>query len=261
MATKLVIAGVFGRMGQRILALASQDASFEVIGGLVEPGDSRIGHTLHGTQAKATDDPTFIAQGDVLIDFTVPAATLTHIQMARVSRKPMVIGTTGLGSKELKAMQKAAGDIAIVQSPNMSLGMNVLFKLVNLAAKALPGYDIEIIEAHHRQKNDAPSGSALKLGESVAQALGRDLSKDVVHGRKGAQALRGPKEIGFHAIRGGDIVGDHTVMIAGLGERLELTHRAHSRDTFAAGALQAAKWIVNQPAGAYTMQDVLGLNA
>jgi 4-hydroxy-tetrahydrodipicolinate reductase len=256
---KLVIAGVAGRMGQRVLDLASQDPAVQVVAGFEEAGHPQIGHSVGRPPIKITGDPSVITQGDVLVDFTVASATLQHVKVARESHKAIVIGTTGLGDVQMKSLQEAAQDIPIVQSPNMSLGMNVLFKLVQLASRVLSRYDIEIMEAHHRFKKDAPSGSALKLGELIAQVLHKDLSKEARHGRRGQASERTPGEIGFHAIRGGDIVGDHTVLFAGRGERLELTHRAHSRDAFAAGALQAAKWVVTQKPGLYSMQDVLGL--
>jgi 4-hydroxy-tetrahydrodipicolinate reductase len=197
---------------------------------------------------------------DVLIDFTRPEATLAHLAFCRAAGRRMVIGTTGLDATGRDAIRRAAEDVAIVFAPNMSVGVNLCFKLLDIAARVLGDeVDVEIIEAHHRHKVDAPSGTALRMGEVVADALGRDLGDCAVYGRQGVTGERRRETIGFETIRAGDIVGEHTVMFAGLGERVEITHRATSRMTFARGAVRAAGWVMGQGSGLFDMQDVLGL--
>jgi len=197
---------------------------------------------------------------DVVIDFTAPAATLAHLAVCREHGKRMVIGTTGFSDEEKGQLAAAAEQIGIVFAPNMSVGVNLCFKLLDLAARVLgEEVDIEVIEAHHRHKVDAPSGTALRMGEVVAEALGRDLNECAVYGRQGVTGERDRKTIGFETIRAGDIVGEHTVMFAALGERVEITHKASSRMTFASGAARAAGWIMARENGLYDMQDVLGL--
>jgi len=197
---------------------------------------------------------------DVLIDFTQPESSLAALEICRSSGRAMVIGTTGFAASQKEVIKKAAQEIPIVLSPNMSVGVNLCLNLLDLAARVLgEEVDIEIIEAHHRSKVDAPSGTAVRMGEIVASALGRDLETCAVYGRQGYTGTRPRSSIGFSTIRGGDIVGDHTVLFAGMGERLEITHRASSRMTFAVGALRAAQWLASRPAGLYDMQDVLGL--
>ena len=197
-----------------------------------------------------------IAQADVLVDFTRPEGTLQHLKHARAA----VIGTTGFSASQESAIRERAKSIPIVMAPNFAIGVNVLFRLAGTAAAALgDAYDVEIVEAHHRHKVDAPSGTALKLGEIIASSLKRDLRKEARHGRHGDTGERPAKQIGFHAIRGGDIVGEHTVIFAGAGERLELVVRSQSRATYATGAARAAKWLKGKPAGLYSMEDVLGL--
>ena len=196
-----------------------------------------------------------IAGADVLIDFTRPEGTLEHLQYARAA----VIGTTGFSESQLKSVREKARQLPIVLAPNFAVGVNVVFRLAGIAARALgDDYDVEIVEAHHRHKVDAPSGTALKLGEVIATSLNRS-SEVFIHGRKGDTGERPAKQIGFHAIRGGDIVGEHTVIFAGAGERVEVTVRSQSRMTYAAGAVRAAKWLAGKPAGLYSMEDVLGL--
>jgi len=197
---------------------------------------------------------------DVLIDFTIPAATLAHLKVCREAGRSMVIGTTGFKEHERRSIETAAEDIGIVFAPNMSVGVNLCFKLLQVAAEVLGDeVDVEVIEAHHRHKVDAPSGTALRMGEVVANALGRDLADCAVYGREGHTGERDRKTIGFETIRAGDIVGDHTVMFVGTGERVEITHKASSRMTFANGAARAALWIGSREKGLYDMQDVLGL--
>jgi 4-hydroxy-tetrahydrodipicolinate reductase len=208
----------------------------------------------------AADITAALKSADVLVDFTRPEATMEYLAACRKTGTRLVIGTTGFSAEQKQAISDAAKDIAIVFAPNMSVGINLLINLVQSAAKVLStGYDIEIIEAHHRHKVDAPSGTALRLGEAAAAALGHDLAKCAVYGREGLTGERDPTTIGFATVRGGDVVGDHTVLFAGIGERVELTHKASSRATFALGALRAAKWLADKRNGLYDMQDVLGL--
>jgi 4-hydroxy-tetrahydrodipicolinate reductase len=196
----------------------------------------------------------------VLIEFTHPEPTLANLKGAAAEGKAVVIGTTGLNPQQVGELKGMAQKTRVVFAPNMSVGVNLMFKVVENIAKVLTeGYDVEIVEAHHRLKKDAPSGTALKLAQIIAQALGRDLEKVGVYGRKGITGERTKDEIGIMTVRAGDIVGEHTVTFCGIGERLEVIHRAHNRDNFARGAVRAAQWIVNQPPGLYDMQDVLGL--
>ncbi|OOG23344.1 4-hydroxy-tetrahydrodipicolinate reductase, partial [Thioalkalivibrio denitrificans] len=208
-----------------------------------------------------TDDPAALTDAfDVLIDFTRPEGTLAHLEICRKAGRAMVIGTTGFSEEQKQVIRDAAKEIPLVFAPNMSVGVNLCLKLLDLAARVLgDDVDIEVIEAHHRHKVDAPSGTALRMGEVVAEALGRDLAACAIYGREGHTGERDPKTIGFETIRAGDIVGEHTVMFAGAGERVEITHKASSRMTFARGAVRAAGWLSGRPAGLYDMQDVLGL--
>ena len=206
------------------------------------------------------DAPAALRGCDVLVDFTRPEATLQHMELCRMLGVKMVIGTTGFTPEEKEKIFDVSHDCGMVFAPNMSVGVNLLFKLLDTAARVLnEGYDIEVLEAHHRHKVDAPSGTALRLGEVVAEALGRDLGECAVYGREGVTGERSPSTIGFATVRGGDIVGDHTVLFAGIGERVEITHKASSRATFALGALRAARFLAGRGSGLYDMQDVLGL--
>ncbi len=253
MATKIIICGAAGRMGGRLIALAGQDRRFS-LAGAVDIKAQAMG------QVSIVDDLTVvIASGDVVIDFTNAQATMEHLAVCRKAGKALVVGSTGITDQHLAALREAARDIPIIFSPNMSMGVNLLFSLVREVARAIPGFDVEIVELHHNQKKDAPSGTAVKLAENIAGALGRDLGKAGIYGREGIVGPRTKEEIGVMAVRGGDIVGDHTVYFIGTGERIELTHRAHSRDVFAAGALSAAHWAAGKKPGLYDMQDVLGL--
>ncbi|MDR1941543.1 MAG: 4-hydroxy-tetrahydrodipicolinate reductase, partial [Endomicrobium sp.] len=201
----------------------------------------------------------FLPDADVLIDFTNPDSALKNLDVARLLKKSVIIGTTGFISEQKDKISEIAKDIAIVLSPNMSVGVNLLFKLVEEVAGRIPDYDIEMVELHHNKKKDSPSGTAVKLSEIAAKAIGKNISDVGVYGRKSVMAERKKDEIGILSVRAGDIVGDHNVYFAGPGEMLTLTHRAHSRDTFAAGAVRAAKWIMGKEPGLYDMQDVLGL--
>ncbi len=264
---KLIISGVAGRMGGCITNLAFADPEIEIIAGLEIPGHPSIGEDLGNflrlgeKNIKIVDNlEQIIKQGEVIVEFSASPATLEHIKVARTHKKAMVIGTTGLTEKEKDVIREASKEIPIVLSPNMSVGVNLLFKITDELAKAVgKDYDLEIIEAHHRKKKDAPSGTALKLAAILAKGTGRSLEKVVTFGRKGMSGERPGETIGIHAVRGGDIIGEHTVLFAGPGERIELVHRASSRDTFALGALKAVKFIKKQSPGLYEMGDVLGL--
>ena len=246
---KVALAGAGGRMGRTLIDAVLADRELE-LGAAFD-----IASGVHGA-VKITTDAGAGASCDVLIDFTRPEGTLANLKHARA----MVIGTTGFSSAQRNAIAEAAKRMPIVMAANFAVGVNAAYKLAETAARILgDGYDVEIIEAHHRHKVDAPSGTALELGRVVAKALGRDLAQVARHGREGQTGERPASEIGFHAIRGGDTVGEHTVLFAGLGERVEIVVRSQSRMTYAAGALRAAKWLRGKPAGLYDMFDVLGL--
>lgn len=263
---KIAIAGASGRMGRMLIETVLDDADAELVGALDRPGAPQLGQDAGAFLGKTTgvvltdDIERVFADADFLIDFTRPEGTLVHLEAAVRHNVKMIVGTTGFDDAQ-KAQLRAAGEkIGIVFAPNMSVGVNVTMKLLEFAAKQFAeGYDIEIIEAHHRHKVDAPSGTALAMGEVVAKALGRDLKDCAVYGREGVTGERDPSTIGFAAIRGGDIVGDHTVLFAGIGERIEITHKSASRLSYAQGALRAARFLAGRDTGFFDMQDVLGL--
>jgi len=256
---KVIVCGACGRMGRKIADILSQDKETELVGAIEAKGHKALGTEVI-PEVKVTDNlGKIIDKAEVVIDFTNPQASLENLEVAAKFKKAMVIGTTGHTEQEKKLVAEKAKTIPLLMAPNMSLGVNLLFKVVDGVARVLKGYDVEIVEAHHNRKKDAPSGTAAKLEETIAQALNLNLKEVGVYGRKGMVGPRKPQEIGVHSVRAGDIVGEHTVIFAGTGERLELTHRAHSRDCFARGAVEAAKWIVKQPPGFYDMQDFLGL--
>jgi 4-hydroxy-tetrahydrodipicolinate reductase len=256
---KVAIAGAAGRMGQALIEAVRADRDLQLAAALEAQGNPALGRDAGGVSI-SSDLGAALRAADVLIDFTRPEATLSHVRACREQGKRMVIGTTGFSAAQKKEIEEAAAAIPIVMAANFAVGVNALYKLAESAARILgEGYDVEIIEAHHRQKVDAPSGTALHLGRILAQALGRDLAGSAVHGRHGEPGARPAGEIGFHAVRGGDIVGEHTVLFAGIGERIELTVRSQSRLTYASGALRAGKWLGKKPAGLYDMYDVLGL--
>ena len=241
-------------MGRALIDAVQADKDFSLVSALDVPGSAAVGTQVGGV--KVTSELGAIAQADALIDFTRPEGTLKHLKHARA----MVIGTTGFSEAQQQRIAAGAKRIPIVMSPNFAIGVNVVFRLAQTAAQALgDDYDVEIVEAHHRHKVDAPSGTALKLGELVALALGRKLGEVATHGRAGDTGERPAKAIGFHAIRGGDIVGEHTVIFAGAGERVEVAVRSQSRLTYAAGALRAARWLEGRGPGLHDMFDVLGL--
>lgn len=267
MATlNIAIAGSSGRMGRALLEAVERAPDMRLTAALERMGSPYLhkdAGELIGTPCgiDISDDVTAaLSVSSLLIDFTRPEATLVHLARCRAKSVKMVIGTTGFSMEQKEALEAASKDIPIVFAPNMSVGVNVAFKLTEMAARVLnEDYDIEIIEAHHRHKIDAPSGTALRMGELVAKALGRNLSEVAVYGREGNTGERAHGAIGFATVRGGDIVGDHTVMFAGTGERIEISHKAGSRATFAEGALRAARFLGNKQSGLFDMQDVLGL--
>lgn len=262
---RIAIAGCSGRMGRMLIEAVAASGDC-VLGAALDRADSpSIGQDagaalgLH-TGVAIRSDLDALAAADCLIDFTRPDGTLTHVEACLRHGVSMVIGTTGFDPAGTARIRAAAATIPIVMAPNMSVGVNVVLDLLRQAGRALAqGYDIEVIEAHHRHKVDAPSGTALKMGEVVAAAAGRDLDRDAVWGRHGHTGERAAGSIGFSVIRGGDIVGDHTVLFAGTGERIEITHRSSSRATYAEGSLRAARFLAGRAPGLYDMQDVLGL--
>jgi len=266
---KAVVTGAAGRMGSRIINVLSTSEGIRLSGAVERKGHALVGQDscgpaglpAGGVLTVITDDlAAALKTGDVLIDFTFPESSLEHIRTCADLGKPLVIGSTGFSKEQLVEIGQYVRKIPCVLSPNMSIGVNLCFKVLEEIARTIgDDYDMEIVEAHHRMKKDAPSGTAMKMAEIIARAVNRNLDEVGVYARKGMVGERTKKEIGIQTLRAGDIVGEHTVMFAGKGERIELTHRAHSRDTFAAGAVRAAKWLVGKKPGLYTMQDVLGL--
>jgi 4-hydroxy-tetrahydrodipicolinate reductase len=264
---RVAIAGAGGRMGRTLITAAHGTEGLRVTAATEQSDSALVGVDAgelagigHIGAPVRPDLDEVLADFDVLIDFTTPRATMHHVELCRDARCRMVIGTTGLTPEQRETVSEAAIDTAVVLAPNMSVGVNLCFKLLDLAARVMgDDVDIEIIEAHHRHKVDAPSGTALRLGESVADALDRDLDRVAIYGREGITGERPAETIGFSTIRGGDVVGDHTVLFAGIGERVEITHKASSRMTFAKGAARAAHWVADKPAGLYDMGHVLGL--
>jgi 4-hydroxy-tetrahydrodipicolinate reductase len=264
---RVAVVGAAGRMGKSLIQAVS-DAEGFTLGAATE----RPGSTLVGTDAgelagigrlgvAVRDSLAAVVEAfDVVIDFTAPPVTLQHLAVCRAHAKRMVIGTTGFSAAQRAELQTASAEIPIILAPNMSVGVNLCFKLLDIAARVMgDDVDIEVIEAHHRHKVDAPSGTALRMGEVVADALGRDLKACAVYGREGITGERDRKTIGFETIRAGDVVGDHTVLFAAMGERVEITHKASSRMTFANGAVRGAGWLMQRDSGLFDMQDVLGL--
>lgn len=262
----VVIAGCSGRMGHALLEGVFGDAELALHAALDRPDSPQIGRDAGEQFGRSTgvrishDVQAALVGADVLVDFTRPEPSLEYLAACQAAGVKLVIGTTGFTAEQKQRIEAAAKQIGIVFAPNMSVGVTLLINLVQSAAKVLAeGYDVEIIEAHHRHKVDAPSGTALRLGEAAAAALGRELDACAVYGREGVTGERDPSTIGFATVRGGDVVGDHTVLFAGIGERVELTHKASSRATFALGALRAAKFLRGHDSGLYDMRDVLGL--
>lgn len=244
---KIIISGIAGRMGSLIAELAKKDPEIKLLGGIEKPGNPDF----------PSDLEPIIDKADVLIDFSTPTATLERLRIVQKHKKAVVIGTTGFTKEQIEEIDKITKDIPCVFSPNMSPGVNLMFDIAGEISKNLPNYDIEITESHHRNKKDAPSGTAKKLAEKICEATNAPVDKNAIYGRQGITGERPLGQIGIHAIRAGDIVGEHTVIWAGPGEVLELTHRALSRVTFASGALKAAKFIAKAKPGKYSMNDVL----
>jgi 4-hydroxy-tetrahydrodipicolinate reductase len=264
---KAIVTGAAGRMGSRIVNVLSSSEGIALGGAVEKKGHALLGQDAGGpagiaaTNIKIVDDlAAALKAGEVLIDFTSPETSLHHIKVCADMGKAVVIGSTGFSKDQLVQIAAFVMKIPCVLSPNMSIGVNLCFKILDEIARTIgEDYDMEIVEAHHRMKKDAPSGTAVKMAQVIAQAVNRNLEEVGVYARKGMIGERSKKEIGIQTLRAGDIVGEHTVMFAGKGERIEITHRAHSRDTFAAGAVRASKWVVGKKPGLYDMQDVLGL--
>ncbi len=264
---KIAVAGASGRMGRMLIEAVTQAQDMVLAGALDIAGSAELGQdagSFLGQKlgvAITADLDTALAGADVLIDFTRPEGTMTHLAACRRHGVKAVIGTTGFSSEQKAEISAHAEHISIMMAPNMSVGINVVLKLLDMAARALnEGYDIEVIEAHHRHKVDAPSGTALQMGEVVASALGRSLDDCAVYGREGVTGERDPSTIGFATIRGGDIVGDHTVLFAGTGERIEISHKSSSRSTYAQGSLRAVRFLADKPNGQFDMNAVLKLS-
>ena len=264
---EVVVAGAAGRMGSRVVALIPEEHGCRLVGALEAHGHPQLGKDAGlvagigplGVTIQSEAEP-ILSHGRVLVEFTLPEVTLAHARIAAAQGARAVVGTTGFSAAERAVIEELSRKIPILLSPNMSVGVNLAFKLLAQMAQVLgDDYDVEITEIHHRLKKDAPSGTALRMAEVIAQALGRNLNQVAVYGRQGVTGERAQKEIGIQSLRAGDVVGEHTVVCGGLGERLELTHRAQSRDTFARGALRGARFIAEAAPGLYSMQDVLGL--
>jgi 4-hydroxy-tetrahydrodipicolinate reductase len=266
-AIRVAVAGASGRMGHMLIEAVTNADDCVLAGALDVAGSPALGQDAASFLGRTSgvhisaDTRSGLANAQVLIDFTRPEGTMAHLAACRELGVKMVIGTTGFSDAQKAEIAAHAQHMAIVMSPNMSVGVNVVMRLLDTAARALhQGYDIEVIEAHHRHKVDAPSGTALAMGEVVASALGRDLKECAIYGREGVTGERDPSTIGFATIRGGDIVGDHTVLFAGTGERIEITHKASSRAGYAQGSLRAVRFLADRATGLFTMNDVLGLN-
>ncbi|MEW6705761.1 MAG: 4-hydroxy-tetrahydrodipicolinate reductase [Pseudomonadota bacterium] len=266
MTLRIAVAGASGRMGRMLIEAVQQAPDCQLAGALDRPDNPALGQDAAAFLGQASgvaitsDLRAGLANAQVLIDFTRPEGTLAHLAVCRALGIKAVIGTTGFSDAQKAEIASSAQQVAIVMSPNMSVGVNVVLKLLQTAARALSaGYDIEIIEAHHRHKVDAPSGTALAMGETIAHALGRDLKACAVYGREGVTGERDPSTIGFATVRGGDIVGDHTALFAGIGERIEITHKSSSRAVYAQGSLRAARFLADKPSGLFGMADVLGI--
>lgn len=265
---RVAVAGASGRMGRMLIEAVVQAPDCVLSAALDVPGSPALGSDATAWLGRASgirvgaDLLAAAAASDVLIDFTRPEGTLAHLQFCRAYGTRMVIGTTGFSAEQKVEVAAHAQHIGVVMAPNMAVGVNVVLQLLDMATRALSeGYDIEIVEAHHRHKVDAPSGTALRMGEVVAQALGRSLQDCAVYGREGVTGERDPSTIGFATVRGGDVVGDHTVLYLGTGERIEITHKSSSRVTYAQGSLRAARFLMGRGAGLFDMAQVLGFRA
>lgn len=264
---KIAVCGAAGRMGQRIINSVIETEGVQLSGALERPGHPLAGQDVGQVAGCGTlgivisDDINAVVAGcDVLIDFTTPKVSLKNLEVCGLNGKAIVIGSTGFTAEERTLAQELAKDVPVVLAPNMSVGVNVCFKILKDVARTLGNdFDVEIVELHHNKKKDSPSGTAVRMGEVVAEALGRDYSKVANYHREGICGERTKTEIGMQTVRGGDIVGEHTVYFIGMGERIEISHRAMTRDMFSRGSVRAAQWVVSQQPGLYDMQDVLGL--
>lgn len=254
----IIVCGACGRMGSAIINMAKQDKDFNIIAGTEIDTCASIGNK-NPLIIKSGDMEQYVNTGDIIIDFTIASNTMKNVELAVKKNAKIVIGTTGLSEENKETLKQAGKKISVVFAPNMSTGINLLLDTVENIAKKIPNYDVEIVEIHHNKKKDSPSGTAIRLAEAVASGHDKSLKDVGIYGRYGTQALRKPGEIGIHAVRCGDVCGDHTVIFASAGERIEIAHKATSRAGLVAGALRAAKWIDNKPAGLYDMRDVLGL--
>jgi 4-hydroxy-tetrahydrodipicolinate reductase len=265
--TRAVVTGAGGRMGSQIIRLIAETDSISLAGAAEQAGHLAVGRDagevagIGPVGVRVVDRlEDAVGLGDVVIDFTSAVASMAHLDVVCRTGKAIVIGSTGFDGQQRAEIERRSPETRVFMAPNMSLGLNVVLRVVQEVVRLLgDGYDVEILETHHRFKKDAPSGTALALAEAVAAAAGRNLETDGVYGRRGLVGERRPREIGIHAVRAGDVVGDHTVIFGGLGERVEVTHRVSSRETFARGALRAAVWLPSQPRGLYGMKDLLGL--
>lgn len=267
MMTRVIVCGACGKMGSVVAKMVSDQEDMEVFACIESPDHRGLGEELGGALdlglknvALSFDLPDEIMGGDCIVDFTSPEVSLRHLRIAAKAGKPAVIGTTGFNEKQIEEIESLSEPIPCVLSPNMSIGINLLFKIIAEAGTVLgKDYDVEIVELHHRQKKDAPSGTAKRLGELIALSQSQDLKDVGIYGRQGRLEERSKEEIGIHSIRAGDIVGDHTVLFSGPGERIEFTHRAHSRETFAMGTIKTIRFVLQAQPGLYDMRDVLGL--
>ncbi len=265
---RIAIAGAAGRMGRNLVKAAHHNSEASVGAGSERPESSLVGVDVGELCGEGRFDVALVddlskavEEFDVIVDFTAPVSTLANIELCKRHGKKLIIGTTGFSEEEKQVIDAASKEMAIVMAPNYSVGVNLVFKLLEKAAKVMGDYcDVEIVEAHHRHKVDAPSGTAIGMGEAIAGAMGNELNDVAVWSREGITGERTKDEIGFATIRAGDIIGEHTAMFADIGERVEITHKATDRMTFANGAIKAAVWLNDKPAGFYTMTDVLGLN-
>lgn len=262
---RVIVDGACGRMGKMITQGVTQQTDMQVVGAIEFSDHPQLGQDVGEVAGigrigvlVSSDLPALLDEGDVVIEFTTPSATTEHLENVVDAGKTMVIATTGYTEEERAQVEELAMHIPCVMAPNMSVGVNILLQAIQFVAKALgDDYDVEVIESHHNQKVDSPSGTALRIAEVLAETLDRNLPEAGIYGRHGIVGTRPNKEIGIHAIRGGDIVGDHTVLFAGVGERLEITHRSQSRESFARGAIRAARWVVNAPKGLHDIHEVL----
>jgi 4-hydroxy-tetrahydrodipicolinate reductase len=256
--SNIIVCGACGRMGSAIINMAKQDKDFNIVAGTEIDSSPAIGNK-NPLIVKSSEIESVVNAGDIIIDFTIASNTMKNVEIALKKNAKLVIGTTGLTDENKEVLKKAGEKISIVFAPNMSTGINLLLDTVENIAKKIPNYDVEIVEIHHNKKKDSPSGTAIRLAEAVAAGHNKSLKEVGIYGRHGTQTLRTPGEIGIHAVRCGDVCGDHTVYFAGEGEVIEVSHKATSRACLVAGALKAAKWLADKPAGLYDMRDVLDL--